>query len=913
MSRPSPHRWRQLSACLDEALDLPPAGRAAWLAALRARDADLAAELEALLADRDVLDRQRFLDSGPGSLLLPSMHAGQQVGAYALVAPIGEGGMGSVWLAERHDGRFDRRAAVKFLSVALGERGRERFTREGRILARLSHPHIAQLVDAGVTSAGQPYLVLEHIEGETIDRYCDAHALSVDARVRLVLDVLSAVSHAHANLIVHRDLKPSNVLVTGDGQAKLLDFGIAKLLGDDRGAAGSTLTREGGQAFTPQYAAPEQLTGGVITTATDVYALGVLLYEILTGQHPAGPGPFSTASLVKSIVESDPPGLSEVVLRGPGDQAALSRQAALRDGATPGKLSHQLSGDLETIVGKAMKKHPSGRYGSVDALADDLSRYLRRQPISARPDTLAYRAAKFVRRNRAATALAGLALLAVVGGVSGTLVQAYRARVQRDFALRELSRAEAVNDLNQFVLSDAAPSGKPFTVDDLLARAEHVVVRQHGDPRTRVDLLVSIGRQYTVQEEYTKARALLESAYSLAQTVPDLSTRAEAACSLAQVLSNVGDLTRAETLYQQGLDSLPDTSPYVLDRFFCLERGAEIATNRATPRLALARAEAAEAALHRAPLSSELLDTQSLIALAGAYRDAGRLGESADNFRQAADKLADLGRDDTAEAATVFNNWGVTLTFAGRPLDAEKILRRALDISRDNASDDAVSAMPLVNYARALGNLDRAQEAQAYAARGYAKAQRSGNHVAADQALLLQASIDLKLGDPGSAAQRLADVDPDLRRLPPGHIAHASLSSLKALLAQARGDLPSALALANESVRIADAAVRQSGAGGYYLESYLLRRADIELRSGRTADVIADASRVISGLSDPAQRSSYAGEAYLVLGRALQAEGRTSEATSAFRQALVNFQEALGPDNPSTLAARRLAGADAPR
>ena len=313
-----------------------------------------------------------------------------------------------MWLAERSDGRFERRVAVKFIHIALmGKGGEARFKREGSILGRLAHPHIAELVDAGVSAAGQPYLVLEYVEGESIDRYCDHQTLVVEARIRLFLEVLEAVAHAHANLIVHRDLKPSNVLVNKDGQVKLLDFGIAKLLeGEAVDGAATLLTVEGGRAMTPEYAAPEQVTGAPITTATDIYALGVLLYVLLTGQHPAGDNLRSPADLVKAIVDSDPTRPSDVVTtaKNPGEEITTN---AARRTTTPEKLSRLLRGDLDTIVAKALKKNPRERYASVTALADDLQRYLRHEPIAARPDTLAYRATKFVRRNRVVVTFGG--------------------------------------------------------------------------------------------------------------------------------------------------------------------------------------------------------------------------------------------------------------------------------------------------------------------------------------------------------------------------------------------------------------------------------------------------------------------------------------------------------------------------
>jgi eukaryotic-like serine/threonine-protein kinase len=254
MSTLSPDRWREASPYLDRALEMSSEERVLWLASLQEQNPELAVLLQALLEEHQVLAEEHFLEEPPVSLFGQPWLAGQTIAEYTLLSPIGQGGMGTVWLAERSDGRFERRAAVKFLNV--GFSGGERFKREGRFLGRLAHPHIAELLDAGVSAAGQPYLVLEHVDGEPIDRYCDQRMLDVEARVRLFLDVLSAVAHAHTNLIVHRDIKPSNVLVRIDGQVKLVDFGIAKLLESEGQSVGPTmLTREGGGALTPEYAA----------------------------------------------------------------------------------------------------------------------------------------------------------------------------------------------------------------------------------------------------------------------------------------------------------------------------------------------------------------------------------------------------------------------------------------------------------------------------------------------------------------------------------------------------------------------------------------------------------------------------------------------------------------------------------
>ena len=389
--------WQSIEPYLDRALEMSHDERRALVRSLEDTEPALAARLQDLLDEHGKLSDEGFLES-PVALPDEPPLAGRTIGAYTLISPIGEGGMGTVWLAARSDGRFERRVAVKFLSVALtGRIGQERFRREGRILGALEHPHIAELADAGVTETGRPYLVLEYVDGEPIDAYCQRRNLEVEARVALFLDVLTAVAHAHANLIVHRDIKPSNVLVRNDGQVKLLDFGIAKLIAQD-GHSDATLTGEAA-AMTPMHAAPEQLKGETVTTATDVYTLGVLLYQLLVERHPAGEGPHAPADLMRTIVETEPPRMSDA--------------AGITD-----KLRRQLRGDLDTIVARALKKNPAERYASVTAMAEDLRRHLNSEPIRARPDTLRYRAGKFIQRNRLAfsgVTLASAALLLTTG------------------------------------------------------------------------------------------------------------------------------------------------------------------------------------------------------------------------------------------------------------------------------------------------------------------------------------------------------------------------------------------------------------------------------------------------------------------------------------------------------------------
>lgn len=552
----SPEHWRQVSPYLDEALEMEPAERKAWLLTLDQKDPSLASVLRSLLDEQERIREEGFLEGAPSP---PSAGlAGQKIGAYTLISQIGQGGMGAVWLAKRSDGRFERQAAVKFVNIALaGTATEERFKREGSILGRLSHPHIAELLDAGIASTGQPYLILEYIDGTAIDEYCEERRLSVEERVRLFLDVLAAVAHAHTNLIVHRDIKPSNVLVTKDGKVKLLDFGIAKLLeGEEQGGAATLLTHEGGSALTPQYAAPEQLTAQPVTTATDVYALGVLLFVLLTGQHPAGAGLRSPAELLKAVLEREAPRMSEVVRR----SGVEAEKTAVSRSTTPERLSRQLAGDLDTIVAKALKKDPGERYPSVITLADDLQRYLRQEPISSRPDTLAYRAAKFVRRNRMAVMLSTLALVALIGGITGILVQGRAARRERDAALRERDRADRIAEFMTGIFKASDPSekvGGTVTAAQLLDQGEkEITTGLAKEPEVQVSLMHVIGRAYMYQGLFARAQSVFERSIKISETAGQQNSREtmNTMHDLAWALLQQGKKAEAESLERKLLE-----------------------------------------------------------------------------------------------------------------------------------------------------------------------------------------------------------------------------------------------------------------------------------------------------------------------------------------------------------------------
>src|SRR5579864_6751878 len=684
MSTLSPEQWEAVSPYLDEALSLPASERAAWLAALREKNSRLADQIRILLAEHSAVVDEGFLENAPvGPTAQPGL-AGCTVGLYRLISPIGQGGMGRIWLAERSDGRFERQAAIKFINLAFaGRGGQERFKREGSILGRLAHPNIAELLDAGLSSDGQPYLVLEYVNGIHIDQYCDEHRLGVEARIRLLLDVLAALSHAHANLIVHRDIKPSNVLVRNDGQVKLLDFGIAKLLQNTDHAAGATmLTQQVGGALTPAYAAPEQLTGGPITTATDVYAVGVLLYVLLTGKHPAGSALGSTAELIKAIVETEPVRASDMVAIRNVNPAETASIAAKRS-VTPEKLRRLLRGDLETIVSKALKKNPAERYGSVAALSEDLQRYLKHETVSVRPDSFTYRASRFVRRNLFAVVLCSLTLIAIITGVAGTLIQARTARLQRDFAYRELTRAEQINDMNRFLLTEAAPSHRPITIDRLLDLENEVVQREtsSSDPASHAALLISIGSQYLDKDENEKSLRVLQHAYDLSRHLKDPSVRAQAACALSGPVEKQGQHALAKSLVEAGLGELPSGRQFALDRVYCFLRASAVAQGRGLAQDGIMYARSAERELNDWPYESGALRLAVLSQMAEAYNLAGQHHQAVSLFEEAYEQAKKLGYSETKTGALLLQSWGFAMSLAGRTHDAEKKIRQALDLT----------------------------------------------------------------------------------------------------------------------------------------------------------------------------------------------------------------------------------------
>ena len=404
--RPATRLWRDALQQLDQLLQLPLEERAPILDDLKQSQPQLHSMISSMLEAEARAESAGFLETRP-SPPTASLHPGAQLGPYRIQSQIGAGGMGEVWLASRDDGLYQGEVAIKTLLPHFsGGALRERFLREAQILGSLAHPNIARLLDAGSAPDGSVYLVLEYVRGICIDTWCDEQKLTVEARLRLFLDVCAAVAQAHANLVVHRDIKPPNILVTPEGQVKLLDFGVAKLLEADASPERSDLTRMTGRVFTPEYAAPEQILGEPITTASDVYSLGVLLHVLLTGARPYG-RTNNPVEIEHAVLHTEPARASQ-------SAAANTEATAVARGTTPARLARALAGDLDNILARAMHKLPTERYPSVLAFADDLRRHLEHKPILARPESVAARTRKFMRRHRFGVAASLLVVLAIV-------------------------------------------------------------------------------------------------------------------------------------------------------------------------------------------------------------------------------------------------------------------------------------------------------------------------------------------------------------------------------------------------------------------------------------------------------------------------------------------------------------------
>lgn len=879
--------WRALSEELDRVLELQESELQAWLASLQLRDPPRAAWMTRLLAVRNSDAFTGFLQESASTAIDDCQSvslSGSRVGAYVVDAEIGVGGMGSVWRAHRADGRFEGTVALKFLhAFFLGSLGEQRFRAEGRLLARLDHPNIARLIDAGVHEAREPYLVLEYVEGEPIDTYCDNHALGLEARIRLFLDVLAAVVHAHGHLIVHRDIKPGNILVTADGKVKLLDFGIAKLLRDEDGAAALTQTRVA--ALTPLYAAPEQLLGQPITTATDVYSLALVLFLLLTGKHAVVRENSSSGALLRQVLMHDPQRASAV--------ASFSR--------IPGRA---LAGDIDNILGKALKNDPSERYSTAQAFADDLRRYLADEPVSARADTLTYRARKLLRRRRGAVLTTAAVALMLIVASGAALWQAYRAGRERDAALQEARRADSVGDFMSTLLGDFSRGGTPQAQRAYLDRARQLLEQQHyADPVLRANLLWYVAGRYSEFGYPRTAIELLQRTKSLLASVDDRISRAQVGCALANEFDDLGEETNAEREIDDAMQSLDrlgnGVRPQV--RSDCRVVQSYVATALGRNKAAVAAAQKSLDELEAAGLHSGMEHTTALNALARAHARAGHNAIAVDILRHLRASASETGSPQSIGAWIHEFNEASDLFAGGKVREAAQL---SADLIATRRGSEASSHDVIALRAQTLIALNQGAEAanslQTLTDRTAAPGQQL-------QWALLEIEGRLRASEP--LAARTLWSRWESAAVPA--IARGGADAIAVLRTEALLKLDADPAGADEL--LARAAALAVDADGNSIPAHRgidVLRAEAALRRG-TAEV---ACRMAASILSQAEReavdrnsSAWIGEGLLLRARCAKARGDTSTMRSSAQAALHHLEDNLGQDHPDTLLARTLA------
>ncbi len=508
----NPEQWERVSELFEIAVALPPGQREAFLRKTAGEAPTLYAELAPLLAAHE--ETGEFL-SGPDWQALPSavgfgplVSAGSMVGPYRVIEEFGRGGMAVVYLAERNDGQFDQQVALKLIRPGGdSEEFVRRFEQERQILALLNHPNIARLLDGGLSEDGRPYFAMEYVQGVPIDRYCDERCLSVDERIQLIMTVGQAVQHAHGQLIVHRDIKPSNILVSAEGQPKLLDFGIAKLTDPQGASYAAPATRTQQRLMTPEYASPEQVTGAPVTVATDVYQLGALAYELLTGQRTLQLRDRTAGEVERAICEQEPPRPSDAISRRSDQYDTDALSQARR--TTPAALRGKLRGDLDNIVLKALAKEPRQRYPSAASLVDDLERFRSNEPVRARKPTWAYRTSRFVSRHRLGVLAGSLVFASLVAGLIGTAWQAQIARAQA-------AKSETAIEFLVGVFETADPEAEPdrdITAREVLDRgAERLANELREQPEVHAELMNAVGRIYRNIGSHDRAQTMLTDA-----------------------------------------------------------------------------------------------------------------------------------------------------------------------------------------------------------------------------------------------------------------------------------------------------------------------------------------------------------------------------------------------------------------
>jgi len=904
------NHWQRIEALFYEALEHAPAAREAFLASACGNDVALRKEIDSLLAasDKTLGFIQRPLQEAARSLDDRSdITSGRQIGSYRLLGVLGEGGMGRVYLAARADDMYQQQVAIKLLHAGFAQTRRMllRFGAERQILANLNHPNIARLLDGGV-SDGLPYLVMEYVDGVLIDEYCRRHRLTTEPRLKLFCTVCRAVEYAHKSLVVHRDIKPGNILVTSDGAPKLLDFGIAKLLAD---GAELTRTRTGERMMTPEYASPEQVRGDSITTSTDVYALGVLLYELLSGRRPFHMETTSPIEMARVICEQTPTAPSMVVRQNPD----LAPPDAFR----------KLSGDLDNIVLMAMRKEPARRYVSVGQFAEDIEAFLSGYPVRARTDTWGYRSGKFIQRHRAACMATIVVAIALVGFSIGMGLFARRAQRERVAAERE---AQFLNSIFQATTPEHA-RGRQVTGRELLDQGtKRVETEFSGEPQLQATLFDNIGRAYTSLGLYRTGEQLLQRAYNLrrqtlgdsdlntASTLDFLATairleneysRAEPLFRkalairkqklqpddlfIASSMSNLGECLywegqdrEAESILRQALDlqrKRNDDDVAMTDNYLALVLERKGDFREAVPLLR-------EAVAINAKVGTDTPDyANSLHNLAGALIDAGNLSEAETMDRQSLAIRRKVNGPGHPDLSYPLNNLGYLFLEKGDWASAEPFLKENVEIRRNTDGKGPRLASALNNWARMLqerGDYKRADESFQEAIAML----RAANGPSSWYLAKVLANLGLLRADQGKYAEadQLEQQALDMRKKLGGDESPDQASSLVnlALVRSLQHDPAAAEPVLREALAIRK---KEMAAGHPAIISTEVRLGEVLTDEGKTAEaeqLLRQAVSAIHAVPFPLPAWQLA-ETEIALGAALAQQGHVAEAEKLLR------------------------------
>jgi eukaryotic-like serine/threonine-protein kinase len=884
-------RWQTLERLFSEAVDLPAAGRTAFCDQATAGDPTMRDELRTLL---DAHDKERtLLDQAPNlgaerGPQAPALETGTRIGVWRLGALIGRGGAGEVYLAKRADGAFDQAVALKLLHREAAP-DIERFHAERQILASLDHPGIARLLDGGVAESGRLYAVVEYVEGETITEHCARRQADLNYRLALFLQVCDVVSYAHRNLIVHRDLKPGNILVTPEGRVKLLDFGVAKRLG----VLGQPGDDQTSAPFTSDCAAPEQLTGQPITTATDVYALGVLLFELLTAQRPWRSDGMPIARMVQLIVHDQAP--------------AMSRTASLAP-AAPVAARH-LAGDLDAIVATCLRKDAAGRYPTVNALKTDIERHQHDEPLLVRGRARLYVLGRALRRYRWAVAGGALVFVSLAAGLAATAWQAQRAALERDVARRAATREEAVRYhlTNLFRTSIAQKGGAPVTAKTMLDRSAQRVLKEYGDdPQLAGKVVVTLADLYGALEDIEGQSPLLEGFLAAAGPEADRESVALAQQKLAHIELIRGHVQRAAELLPKA-EAFWSTAP---DKYHeqhlegTIVRGAlqrsqgDLDASIRTYQVAIAERTVFSGAVHR--------ETANLYnSLAITLTGANRLQDALEAYRSSLAIFEKLGQGDDLDALIVRGNTGTLAFRSGHLREAEGLLKTAFEKQRELSGDSAAVANAMGLFGAVLTAENRLPEALNTLSTAVDMAAK---FVGAENALAIQTRLFLTdaltaSGNLGKARELATTNLASAERL-----AQAGVMTLRVRIGQARIELEAGHAdAAYGQFAALIEPLRKAGRPGQPLAAHaLFGSGEALLAQGKPAAAVAPLREALALREQLLWAQSWElGLARARLGEALK-RSQAAGAAELLRQGEADLVAQLGNDHPQVQRARRV-------